>query len=83
MRLVLPVVVQPQEDGPGFLAICPTLQGCHAEGDTVGAALDHVQAVAEALLALRREDGLPWPLPDPHAESGRTAMQGQLAIQVG
>lgn len=63
MRLVLPVVVQPQEDGPGFLAICPTLPGCHAEGETVGAALDHVQAVAEALWALRREDGLPGPTP--------------------
>lgn len=70
MRRVLPVVVPPQEDGPGFLAIWPTWPGCHAEGDTVGAALDHVQAVAEALWALRREDGWPWPPPASGADDG-------------
>lgn len=80
MRRVLPVVLHPQEDGPGFLAICPTLPGCHPEGETVGASLDHVQAAAEALWAWRREDGLPGPTPEPGAESGRTAMQGQITI---
>ena len=58
---VLRVVVHPMEDGPGYLAVCPDLQGCHAEGATPGAALDTVRAVAAALLALRQEDGLPLP----------------------
>jgi antitoxin HicB len=58
---VLRVVIRPLEDGPGYLAVCPDLQGCHAEGATPGEALDTVREVAAALLALRQEDGLPLP----------------------
>jgi predicted RNase H-like HicB family nuclease len=64
---VLRVVIRPMEDGPGYLAVCPDLQGCHAEGATPGAALDTVRAVAAALLALRQEDGLLLPTGSPPA----------------
>lgn len=78
---VLRVVIRRLEDGPGYLAICPDLQGCHAEGASIGAALDHVRAVAETLLALRREDGLPLPPTVPHRANA--FVDGQFAVSVG
>lgn len=59
-KYLLPVKVQPLEEG-GYLAICPDIQGCHAEGETVAEALEIVEDVARILLELRREDGLPLP----------------------
>lgn len=78
---VLRVMIQPLEDGPGYLAVCPDLQGCHAEGATIGAALDAVGVVATTLLALRLEDGLPLPPAAPQA--GGALVDGQLAVTVG
>ncbi len=78
---VLRVVIQRLEDGPGYLAICPELQGCHAEGATLGAALDAVRAVAATLLAVRGEDGLP--LPRAGSQAGGVFVDGQLAVIVG
>ena len=78
---VLRVVIQRLEDGPGYLAVCRDLQGCHAEGATVGATLDAVRAVAATLLALRREDGLPLPPAGP--QPGGVFVNGQLAVTVG
>ncbi len=80
MRVVLQVSVRPKDDGPGFLAVCQSLQGCHAEGATVGEALDNLQDVARNLLELRREDGLS--IPDPIAEAPGSAMEGSLAVNV-
>jgi predicted RNase H-like HicB family nuclease len=80
MRLVLKVIVYPKEDGPGYLAVCPTLQGCHAEGDTVGVALDNLQDVAAKMIDLLKEDG--QPLPEPFPDAANYAMDGQLAVSV-
>lgn len=77
---LLRVVIRRLEDGPGYLAMCPEVQGCHAEGASIGAALDHVRSVAETLLALRREDGLPLP---PTAPSSGEVVNGQFAVTVG
>ncbi len=59
-KLIIPVTVEPLEEG-GYLAVCEVIQGCHAEGDTVGEALENLEDVARILLELRREDGLPAP----------------------
>ena len=59
-QLMVPVEVFPQEDSPGYLAVCPTIPGCHAEGATVGEALDCVMDVARTLLEIMEEDGMPW-----------------------
>ncbi len=80
MHVVLKVVVYPKEDGPGYLAVCPTLQGCHAEGETVGIALDNLQDVAANMLDLLKEDG--QPLPEPFVEGTNYAMDGQFAVSV-
>jgi len=57
---MLPVEVQDLEDGR-FLAVCPTLEGCHAEGDTISDALDNVEDMARIVIELCLEKGLPLP----------------------
>ncbi len=57
---VLPVEVETLEDGR-FLAVCPTLQGCHAEGDSIAEALENVEDVAHIIVELALEKGLPLP----------------------
>jgi predicted RNase H-like HicB family nuclease len=59
-KLVIPVEIEELEEG-GYLAVCEAIQGCHAEGDTVGEALENLEDVARILLELRQEDGLPPP----------------------
>jgi predicted RNase H-like HicB family nuclease len=59
-NVVIPVQVEALEEG-GYLAVCEAIQGCHAEGETVGEALENLEDVARILLELRREDGLPLP----------------------
>lgn len=78
---VLRALIQRLEDGSGSLAICPDLQGWHAEGATIGAALDAVRAVAATLLALRRENGLPLPPAAPQADG--VFLDGHVAVTVG
>ena len=41
-RYIVPVQVQPLEDSEGYLAICPILPGCHAEGKTYAEAIDNL-----------------------------------------
>ena len=45
---VYPVVIEPHEEG-GYFAYCPLLQGCHAEGETYGEALDNIRDVIKAV----------------------------------
>ncbi len=56
----LPIEIQPLEEG-GYLAVCPALQGCHAEGSTVAGVLGNLEDVVRVMIELRREDGLPVP----------------------
>ena len=41
-RYKLPVDIEELEEG-GYLAICPILPGCHAEGDTIAEAIENIQ----------------------------------------
>ena len=59
-KYLLKVEVEPLEEG-GFLASCPDLQGCHAEGDTIAEALENVEDVARIIIELCLEEGLPLP----------------------
>jgi len=56
----LPIEIESLEEG-GYLAICPILHGCHAEGDTVAEAIENVEDVARNLIELMREDGVALP----------------------
>jgi len=79
-RYILPVEIQPLQEG-GYLATCPVIQGCHAEGQTISEALDNVEDVARILLELRMEDGLPLPegLRQPEPD---TVLHGELLLTV-
>ena len=59
-KYLLKVEVEPLEEG-GYLASCPDLQGCHAEGDTIAEALEIIEDVARIIMELCIEDGLPLP----------------------
>ena len=59
-KYLLKVEVEPLEEG-GYLASCPDLQGCHAEGNTIAEALENVEDVARIIIELCLEKGLPLP----------------------
>ena len=51
-----PVIIEPLEEG-GFFASCPILQGCHAEGETYGEAIDNIRDVIKVHIELRQKKG--------------------------
>jgi predicted RNase H-like HicB family nuclease len=57
MKYRLQVEIQPLEEG-GYLAVCPQIEGCHAEGATIGEAIDNLQSVTQVIYDLCREKGL-------------------------
>ena len=59
-QYLVKVEVEPLEEG-GYLAVCPELQGCHAEGDTIAEALENVEDIARIIIELCREKDLPLP----------------------
>lgn len=48
------IIIETCEEG-GYFAYCPTLQGCHAEGETYGEVIDNTREVIEAHLELRKK----------------------------
>ena len=55
-----PITIEPCEDG-GYFASCPILQGCHAEGETYGEALDAVRDVMIVHISARKANNEPLP----------------------
>lgn len=52
---VFPIVIEPA--GDGYFAYTDVLQGAHAEGATIGEAIDNLQDVIEKHLEIRKENG--------------------------
>jgi predicted RNase H-like HicB family nuclease len=78
---LLAVEVERLEDGR-FLAVCPALQGCHAEGDSVAEALENLDDVARIHIQLSIERG--HPLPAPLGEDGEPpVVRAQMVVKVG
>jgi predicted RNase H-like HicB family nuclease len=50
------VIIEPCEEG-GYFALCPALQGCHAEGETYLEALENIQDIIRIHLESRAELG--------------------------
>jgi len=57
------VILEREEEG-GYHAFCPTLKGCHTQGDTLDEALANVREAIEAYLESLRARGEPLPLED-------------------
>jgi predicted RNase H-like HicB family nuclease len=79
-KYLLKVEVEPLEEG-GYLATCPDLQGCHAEGDTIAEALDNIEDVARIIIELCLEEGLPLP-PELGSEEEPPVIRAELMVQV-
>jgi predicted RNase H-like HicB family nuclease len=56
------VFLEPDEDG-GYVVVCPSLQGCYSQGETVEEALVNIREAIELCLEDLRERG--EPIPDP------------------
>lgn len=54
----LPVKLVALDEG-GYLAVCQSLQGCLAEGDTASQAVSNIIDIAAKLIELRQEHNLP------------------------
>lgn len=52
---IYPIVVEPCEEG-GFFASCPNIQGCHAEGETYGEAIDNIREVIRLRVSTGKKD---------------------------
>lgn len=49
-----PVTVEPHTEG-GYFAFCPLFQGCHAEGETFGKAIDNMRDVISVHIEARKQ----------------------------
>lgn len=56
----VPVVIY-QEPSGGYSVLCPSLPGCHSQGETVEEALANVREAIELYLEVLEEDELPVP----------------------
>ncbi len=74
----LRVEVEVLEDGR-YLAVCPDLEGCHAEGDTIAEALDYIEDVARIIIELCREKHLPLP-PEFEGDAGPAIVKAELVV---
>ncbi len=79
-QYLLKVEVEPLEEG-GFLAICPDLQGCHAEGDTIAEALENVEDMARIIIEFCIEKGFPLP-PELSGAEGQAVVKAELVVRV-
>ena len=53
---VFPITIEPTEEG-GYFASTDVVQGAHAEGGTIGEAIDNIQDVIEKHLDIRKKYG--------------------------
>ena len=50
-----PVVIESCEEG-GFFADCPSLQGCHAQGETYAEVIENIEDVIKAHIKIRKKN---------------------------
>lgn len=80
-KYLLKVEVEPLEDGR-YLAICPDLQGCHAEGDTIAEALENVEDMARIAIEFSKEKGFPLP-PELTESEDPAIVKAEIVVRVG
>ncbi|WXG42332.1 MAG: type II toxin-antitoxin system HicB family antitoxin [Candidatus Freyarchaeum deiterrae] len=62
IRTEFVVVLEPDVEGKGYVAFCPTLPGCFSQGDTREEALANIKEAIEAYIESLKKDGLPVPV---------------------
>ena len=73
-----PVVVYKEPTG-GYSVLCPSLPGCHSQGETLEEALANVQEAIVLFLEALEEDGIPIPEP---TEPLLTSVEIERRVQV-
>lgn len=61
MSHTFPVILIPQPDG-GYFVDCPSLPGCHSQGDTREEALENIREAIVLVLEDMAEQGEPVPV---------------------
>ena len=61
MEMEYIVVLEPDVEGKGYVAFCPTLPGCLSQGDTRDEALANIKEAIEAYIESLEKDGLSVP----------------------
>ena len=74
----VPVLVYREPTG-GYSVVCPSLPGCHSQGETVEEALANVTEAITLYLEVLEEDGLPIPEP---AEPLVTSVEVERRVKV-
>jgi len=77
-NLVFPVDIERLEEGC-YLATCPSIQGCHAEGDTVAEALANLEDAAVLLMRFHKTQGYNLPTGLQEFEPGQV-IKAQLVL---
>lgn len=54
------VIIEPDETG-GYVISCPSLPGCHSQGETIDEALENIREAIELYIEVLLEDELPVP----------------------
>ena len=57
-------IILEREPNDGFHAYCPTLKGCHSQGDSLDQAIDNIREAIEAYLESMEARGEPIPRED-------------------
>lgn len=61
MKIVYPAVFTKKDDGTGYRAYFPDLEGCFAEGEDLEDAADEARAAATEWILLEMDEGLDLP----------------------
>ena len=56
------VILEPDKDG-GYCVVCPSLEGCYSQGDTIEEALENIKEAILLCLEDMKADGIE--IPDP------------------
>jgi len=56
------VILEPDMEAGGYVVSCPSLPGCHSQGETREAALKNIQDAIEGYLASLKKHNLPLPI---------------------
>jgi predicted RNase H-like HicB family nuclease len=55
------VIITPDEAG-GYIASCPSLPGCHSQGETIDETIANIREAIELTIEVLKEDGRPIPV---------------------
>jgi len=74
-----PIKIEVCEEG-GFLAICPILQGCYAEGKTIEEAVDNLKDVIKFALEYKKKYVRKFSIPQVGIEKRKILSDLNIAV---